>query len=68
MPTLKISKKSSVPGWQKLWVSLIGDMQADKLDQFKINEITQSWKNEGLKNATLNARLVALSRVYTWRS
>ncbi|MFZ9069431.1 MAG: tyrosine-type recombinase/integrase, partial [bacterium] len=66
MPTLKISKKSSVPGWQKLWVSLIGDMQADKLDQFKINEITQSWKNEGLKNATLNARLVALSRVYTW--
>ena len=66
MPALKIGKRSSVPGWQKLWVSLIGDMQADQLDQFKINEITRTWKEEGLKNATLNARCVALSRVFTW--
>jgi integrase len=66
MPSLKIGKRSSVPGWQKLWVDLIGDMPADKLDQFRINEITQVWKEEGLKNATLNARCVALSRVYSW--
>ena len=66
MPKLKMGKRSSVPGAQRLWISLIGDMQADQLDHFKINEITTLWEAEGYKGSTLNARLVALSRVYTW--
>ena len=66
MPKLKMGKRSSVPGAQRLWISLIGDMQADQLDHFKINEITTLWEAEGYKGSTLNARMVALSRVYTW--
>ena len=68
-PNLRSSKKSNrspLIGWQNLWVNLVGHKRADELTLFDVNEVTEKWKLEGLKGSTINTRMVALSRVFTW--